>query len=161
MKYEVCSKNIWFYFLPTKTNWKLILHGQNPFSWEMKPTFLCMHKNFHTCRLCQFLAVIPRVQMCTLHLLNFCFHQTSNILSRCIVSGFAPNLVILMLKSSRSLSKPLAMMPWARLRSRSGTTTSIMATPQWRVRHAQASQPQAEMRSQLRRFTQLSWKTVM
>lgn len=54
-----------------------------------------------------------------------------------------------------------AMVPWAKLRSRSGATASNMAEPQWRVRHAQTGHPQVETGIRLRRFGKYSWKTVM
>lgn len=97
----------------------------------MIPLFLHVCRKFPVNKLHQFLTVVPKVQMHSVYSSDFCLFSL-NAPNRDIRSSFTKDLVIPKLKTSR-FYRLLAMIPWAKLKSRSGTFASNIAAPQGRV----------------------------
>lgn len=70
---------------------------------------LWIRENFRASRPRQFAVVTPRLQAYSARWSDFHFHATLNAFSRDVASNFAKRLVMLKLKLSRRLSRPLAM----------------------------------------------------
>lgn len=111
--FKVCPESNQIYPPPPL---KPIPHGQNPLDgrWcHLSYTW----KHFHTWRSCQYLAAMPRVQMCSVCSSDFHFHQTHwaetlhQVLTKAL--GYSSR------KQSRRFSRLLAVVvPWTKLKSR-------------------------------------------
>lgn len=126
--YKVHFKKYLYFFPPKPTQCE-----QDPPAGDEGLTlaFLRMHENFETVSYISSQLLCPEYRH-VVCLSDLWFNtRWMNTLSRDNASSFANSLP--KLKLYRRFSRPLVMMLWTKLRSRSSTTTSNMATPQWKT----------------------------